>query len=387
MSYKFNMNNFKNNLMKPKMENKNVNSYNPYNPYITQQLINYIYSTVELGKFKYKLIEYESDLNLLTTQKYVLSANFNGTNSLLVFTKIRDKYYSFVVDRKTLSYNQAQVNLDNIKIIPVNIRLDNSIYNGTIMDGIYVHNRNSREKVFIMTDVYSFRGQDLTNDNILHKISNITAYLEANLKHDDKLNSLILSVNKFYSPTDILKLKADMNKTQGVEFKGYAFYPEKSGTRLIFLDNKDISNSKEAINQQTNYVNNDKDTKTVTKKQDIRYVSKTNDKIFAVLEIRKTAQPDVYNVLCTEPDVVNNKNVLRLKKLGLALIPNNSCSLMCRNILQFKASGRALMKCEFNTDKNKWIPIEESKEHKTPSLFSDIEKDLDIIVECSDDES
>lgn len=400
MSYKFNINNFKNNLMKPKMDNKANNPYNPYNSYITQQLINYIYSTVELAKFKYKLIEYESDLSLLTTQKYVLSANFNGSNSLLVFTKIKDRFFSFVVDRKTLSYNQSQVNLDTIKIIPVNIRLDNSIYNGTIMDGIYVQNRKSREKVFIMTDVYSFRGQDLTNDNILHKISNITAYLEANFKHDEKINNLILTVNKFYNPTEILKLKSDMEKSQGFDFKGYAFYPERSGTRLIFLDNKDIAgdnnnnnshnynNNKESVkHQQYNSTPQQSHEKIIdNKKQVIKYVCKTNDKIYATLEVRKTLQPDVYYVFCTEEDSINGKKVLRIKKLGLALIPNNVCSNTCRNILQSKASGRALMKCEFNQDKNKWIPIEETKDRKTPSLFSDIEKDLDIIIDyCEED--
>src|SRR6187397_2240950 len=64
---------------------------------IKQQLINYIYSTVELSNFKYKIIEYESDLPLLLKQKYFVSANFSGSNCLLVFTKIHDKFCSYLV--------------------------------------------------------------------------------------------------------------------------------------------------------------------------------------------------------------------------------------------------------------------------------------------------
>ena len=362
---------------------KTDRSRNPYSIQITQQLVTHIYSTVELAKYKYKVIEFESDLPLLTEQKYLLSANFNGISSLLVFTKIRDKYYSFVIDRKTLSYNQAQINLETIRITPINIKLDNSIYNGTIMDGYFVQNKRTRERIFIMSDVYTFRGKDLTNDNIQHKISNVTSYLEAHISHNDRINDIKLTVNKFYSPLDIIKLKSDMEKIKGFEFRGYAFYPEKSGTRLIFLENeakKNIAPQVHAIIEQ------DKENK--LKKQDVKYVPKSDDPVYAILELRKTNQPDVYHILCTEKAQLDGKNVLRLKKLGVAYIPDSKCSLMCKNLMSSKVSGRALMKCEFVTDKNKWMPIEEVKDKKSPSLITDIEKFFDTVIDFNDcDES
>src|SRR5947207_5256190 len=126
---------FKNNF-KPKFESDNTengindtkNDFNHENVYIKQQLINYIYSTVELSNFNYKLLEYEADLNLLTKDKYFVSANYSGSNCLLIFVKIKERFFSYLVDRKTLTYNKNSINLDNIKIIPVNIKLDESIY-------------------------------------------------------------------------------------------------------------------------------------------------------------------------------------------------------------------------------------------------------------------
>ena len=75
MNYDRNRSNNKNNMT---FHNKNNNfskntDYHNYGPVVTQQLINYIYSTVELSRFKYKIIEYESDLTVLTKQKHFLS--------------------------------------------------------------------------------------------------------------------------------------------------------------------------------------------------------------------------------------------------------------------------------------------------------------------------
>lgn len=381
-----NWNNNNNNYNVKKYENNNNNGYNSN---ITEQLINYIYSTVEISRYKYKIIEYESDLTILTKHKHYVSANFNGTNCLLVFTKIRDRYYSFMVDRKTLTYNINQIKFENIKIIPVNIRLDNNIYNGTILDGIYIYDKKTRNKVFVINDIYYFMGKDMTSDNIQHKYMNITTYLEMNLKNDDRVNNIKISINKLYDPTEILKLNQDMEKLKSFEFKGYAFYPDKSGTKLIFLNN----DSKQPVNKMVNQILDENETpsnsiteKKISKKKKYTYVCKTDDEIYATLELRKTDSPDVYNIFCAEREIIEGKKCLKLKNLGIALIPNKNCSTKCKTIFSSKINGKALIKCKFHSDKNKWIPLEEDKTSKYPELLSNIEKNLEIILDSDSEE-
>lgn len=353
-------------------------------------ILDYIYNSVDLSQYRYKIAEYESDLTIITKEKHMLSANFNGTNCLLLFAKLRDKFYSVLVERKTLSYNRTQLKPESVKITPINIRLSPAIYNGTIFDGTYILDKKTRSKIFVITDVYRFNGKDTCFDDIRHKMANITSYLESNMENDSNINNIKLTINKLYEPTSINDLIADMNKSKNVEFKGFVFYPVKSGTKLIYLNNnnklpQNIDDS-QAIEKKNGNINTNTRSHNSTvninaKKKKYTYICKTNDPVYCILEVRKTMSPDVYNMYCVEEE----GGYMKLKKLGIAFIPNKQSSLMCKNILNSKINGKALMKCKFDPEKNKWIPIEESKERKYPNYISEIEEKLDIIVESDSD--
>ena len=105
------------------------------------------------------------------------------------------------------------------------------------------------------------------------------------------------------------------------------------------------------------------------------------------MELRKTSSPDVYNVFCADKEIVNGKNCIKLKKLGIALIPDKDCSTMCKTLFNSKINNRALMKCKFNSDKNKWIPLhEEDKNIRFPTFLNNIEENLELILESDSDE-
>ena len=374
---------------------------NSMNTHLKQQLINYIYSTVELSNFKYKIIEYDSDLPLLLKQKHFVSANFSGSNCLLVFIKIRDKFYSYLVDRKTLSYNQHQVNPENVKIFSVSLRLDNSIYDGTIFDGILINNTQNRTRTYVVTDVYMFRGKNLLNDKIQYKIMNLVSYLKANLK-DDKLNTVQITVNKLYDPEQLETLLNDIPTMKNYNIKGIAFYPELSGTKLIYmLDNgtrqqqqvqkppsNNNSNRYDGSHQQRQpYVPNQQNLSYVPQKTSIRYIAKSNETVFATFELKKTKDSDVYKLYLVETVKRDGKTILKSKKMGIAYIPTTECSVMCTNSFSKNFNSRVLMLCKFINDKNKWQPIELDKVSKYPTNLSDIEKKLEILEEqCSDED-
>lgn len=377
--------------------NNSNNSNSANNIYIKQQLINYIYSTVELSNFKYKIIEYETDLPLLLKHKHFVSANFSGSNCLLVFTKIRDKFYSYLIDRKTLSYNQHQVNPENVKLLSVTVRLDNSIYDGSIFDGILVYNNQMKQRTFIITDVYTFRGKNMLTDKIQYKIMNLVAYLKANLR-DDKMNNIILTVNKLYEPDQIENFLKELPDRKEYNIKGLSFYPEMSGTKLIFMfDNNNRTNKmdlKQEIKQNNkqeikfnNLSFNNLSSEHPDKKVSIRYVCKSDDPVYATFELKKTKDTDVYKLYLVETVKKDNKTILKSKKMGIAFIPTTECSIMCKEAFIKNVNSRVLMKCKFINDKNKWEPVEIDKTAKYPTNLSEVEKNLEILEEIySDDE-
>ena len=144
---------------------------------LTKQLVGRIYAETDLSKFRYEMLNYENDLQKILKNKYFVSINFFGTNCLLVFTKVLDKFYSFTVDRQTLSYNFSKVDFSKVKLNLVNIHLDDNIYNGTIFEGILVK-RYNMDDVYIISDVYKFCGKDMTKEKLNIKFLNIVGYLK-----------------------------------------------------------------------------------------------------------------------------------------------------------------------------------------------------------------
>lgn len=371
-----------------------------YSENTVSSILDFIYNSVDLSQFRYKIAEYETDFTVITRERHMVSANFSGTSCLLIFLKLREKFYSVLVERKTLSYNRNQLKPESVKIIPVNVRLSGSVYNGTIFDGTYILDKKTRSKIFVITDVYRFNGRDTCPDDIRHKLANIRSYLESNMENDTNINNIKLNVNKLYDPTNIRDLMADMDKSKNLEFKGFVFYPVKSGTKIIYLNNNDRmppskkdnvdnrilphnTDNTQSFNKKNHELNTDMNTNagTHTKKKKYVYICKTNDPVYCILEVRKTLSPDVYNIYCVE----ELQGYMKLKKLGIASIPDKQSSLMCKNILNSKINGKALMKCKFDSEKNKWIPIEESKERKYPNYISEIEEKLDILIESDSD--
>lgn len=375
-----------------------------------QQIIQYLYSAIEIAKYKYKILELEEDLQMLDVDKYVVSANFTGPNCLLVFIKIKDKFHSVLIDRKTLSYNPAQINYENLKTNRIRVALDQSIYDGTIFDGILIQQGVNR--TFIITDCYYFRGKNLSDEQLIYKLINIRSYLDANYKSDNILNTIKLNVNKIYELPELKTLlSTDIPKTKNMNIRGLTFYPVISGTKLIYLFGNETKASTDTIRHNAPMQNNQRDppmqnnysvnkfsqpsktnqpnktTQIGSKSQPkttVTYICKTNEPIFATLEIKKTETIDVYKLYAVEKIIKDNKTVLRSKKMGIAYIPTEKCSRTCRQLTNVSGS-RVLVKCQFIQDKNKWLPLEQDMASKIPTFVSDIEKNMDILEDVYSD--
>ena len=391
------------------------------------------------------MLNYENDLQKILKNKYFVSINFFGTNCLLVFTKVLDKFYSFTVDRQTLSYNFSKVDFSKVKLNLVNIHLDDNIYNGTIFEGILVK-RYNMDDVYIISDVYKFCGKDMTKEKLNIKFLNIVGYLKCNYDKDIKTNDLELEVNKLFELNKFDYLVTDvLPKVKNLKCRGICFYPEISETKLIFnnpvnnpvnnpTDNKsnhNKTNYNESNNNKTNYnksnynktnyneSNNNKtnynesnNNKTNYNKYNsnesndsysnekikqiekidysnkfdkkIKYFNESTENVFAILDVKRTDNPDVYKLFCVEKEIDNKKTVLKKVSCGIAHIRGIDASHKIKKL--FENNKSILMKCIFNNDNSKWEPIEQEKTQKIPTLIDEIESKL-VMMEISDDES
>ena len=355
---------------------KRSNSSNRMNRFIEskdtkERLLDYIYDNIDLRNYKYKIIETKDDLSNIK-RDYYISPNYNGTNCLLVFTRLNGQYYSFMVDRKTLSYSKNQLDLNSIKLTPVNIRLDQAVYNGSILDGVLLYNNKEDNKmIFIINDLYYFRGSNLLQSKINHKSINITTYLKSNMIKDNVMNTIVLEANNYYELKDIKDvINTEIpNMKYASDIKGIAIYPETSSTKLIFLysnaaPKKDItvstqsetkSDKKETIVVESDYDNSDLETGTE-----------------AVFEMRSTDLMDVYKLYLLKKIRKGKRKVIKSKKIGIAYIPTQECCHMCKKLTE--QNKKVLMLCTYNKDKKKWIPKEEAKENKRPNYIDELYK-------------
>lgn len=357
-------------------QNDNKKPFNPFDPETTKQLIDKIYENIDFNKYKYKLLEYESQLNELKNSKYYITSNYIGVSSILCFFKLTtstgERRCSVIIERKKL-LNRKQLNIEELTINSFRVKLDNSIYNGSFFDGIFINDRRTNTKTFIIQDVYKLRGYDMTTDTIKNKLLKLSMYLNQNYKPTDPENKLTLVVNTLHELNEIGHIKEIMDKTKIYATRGLTFYPEiTTNMKLIFLFTNEPTHET-ITTTNTDIINTD-----IQKKLVYSFKNKTNNKIIKTLEVRKTDAPDVYYIMCCEKYIENSINKIKIIKLGIALVPDTKCSSLCRNILDSKKNNKALMKCQLDENKNRWIPIEEDKVSKLPTDIKDLNDDLVI---------
>ena len=364
---KFNKNNSR--LNKNKGEKPNYNKF-INDTFVKNKLISYIYDKIEVRKYKYDLIKYKNDFPNITNEKHFVSPTYNGINGLMVFTKIKDKYYSVIIDRRSLSYNPNQIDLNSVRISNINVQLDNSIYNGTIFDGVLLYNNGpSKKKVFVINDIYYFRGDSLMDEHMDNKILNISVFLNAHKNKDKNLNNIELLPNKLYELKDVKKLvNVHMPKSKfHNSMKGLTFYPEQSGVKLLYLFNN-CSKEEEVVEKKKL-----KDSSKIK----IRSSNITaDDAVTATFRLKQTDTVDVYSMYLAKVVVKNNKKFVKYKKYGIAYIPTIECSCFCRDIFHNKDVDKdyVLVTCKYDEKKDKWIPFKRAENKKYPDNIKDVEK-------------
>ena len=415
-NYEKKENNYENNH-----ENNKNNEYNDnINISIKETILDYLYNRIEIGDHKYTIIRNVGDIYELKNDRYYVSGNSCGINSIIIFMKKNNNYYSYLIDRRSISYNRQTLNKAKVRFTEIKLSVDLKMYDGTIIDGILIDNdankislknninnsgdnniveKNENSKMlFMITDVFVLNGKSIINMNYKKKMYLMNDIINKYVENNNK-NNIELFISQPYELNQMSCLFQDniQNNTKKYNIKGIAFYPELSGSKLIYIFDKNDEKVKEELLLGVEKIENNflkleeeidsKDLNYIDKKIIYKYDIKDIENIKEIilnLEMKKTLINDVYKLYA----IFNNKNKYIKKKIGIAYIPTFILSLKCKNL--FLNKENIIMKCLLIN--NKWIPLEESDINKIDIInldkrFKIVKEILENYDDLHDDES
>jgi hypothetical protein len=393
----------------------NQNNQNDNN--IKTHLLDFLYNKIEVGEHRYTVIKNIGDVYDLKSKKHYLSANSCGINSILIFMKKDGDHLSYLIDRRSISYNRQSLNKSAVRITEIKLAVDLKLYEGTILDGIIIdsdsniigntitsnklendNNESLTSKLnFMVTDIFMLGGKSLNTMDYKKKMYLGSFMFEKLISNKDKSNNIVMHVSHPYELNEIKTLFNEhiASNIKNHNIKGITFYPQFSGTKLIYIFDKQDDKYKSELlegSAEINLIGSTNDQEDNFEYSDKKRIFKFElvdpeciDDIVLNLEMKKTDIPDVYKLF----GIFVNKQVKPTqhikKKIGYAYIPTYILSIKCK--LYFLNRDSVIMSCLFNTNKNKWIPIDEAQIQKIDILNE--EKRLKITeqeIEIEDNE-
>ena len=207
-------------------------------------------------------------------------------------------------------------------------------------------------------------------------------YRELIEKNINTTNTTIeIFVNKPYEINQMTNLFSEYidKNYKNFNIKGITFYPENSGTKLIYLfDKQDEKIKSELLSGSANISENlDPDDnlhliENSEKKKIFKFElmnPECEDDIAFNLQMYKTNISDVYKLYAIFNNKTKNENKFTKKRIGIAYIPTYILSLKCKNL--FMGYSSKIIKCMFNSYKGQFIPIEESAVQKIDIINND----------------
>jgi len=357
-------------------------------------VLDYLYNKIEVADHKYVLIKNIGDVYELKNKKYYVSGNSCGINSFLIFMKKDNTYYSYLVDRRSISYNKNTLKKSSVRFTEIKLPVDLKIYEGTIIDGILIDSDNklisngdnkSNKMQFMINDVFNFCGKSLLSMNYKKKLFTIKTMLSEYIdksKTNTNIELYLSAPFEINQANDLFNEYININ-TKKYNIKGLSFYPEVSGTKLIYLFDKQDEKIKNDFNTGNVEIKPDEkndDNLSLLESSDSKKIFKfvlinpeCIDDIIANIEMKKTATSDVYKLY----SVFNISDNYVKKKIGIAYIPSYELSIKCK--LLFLNSDKKIMICKFNSNKGKWIPVDIAEVQKIDIINN--EKRLKITEE------
>jgi hypothetical protein len=320
--------------------NSNANFINDLN--LKHKIIDYLFNTIDLSKFRYNMLNNLQRLQFLKQNQHFLTPNYRGYNHLVIFLTVNKTKYCVAIDRKKMSYHKDQMDLKRLNVIQVQVNASKSIFRGSIFDCKLIRTKDNKY-IMLIKDCFHLMGNSLLDMEMNHKITHLDSIISK--QFDQKLlRNFKFKINKLYKYEELHNLIENIIPTCSIPSSGIVFYPKFSGITIVYLE-KQVEKigitSNENVKMESYHIiyNIDKFLKART------YSYEKESKTIK-LWLKVTSIPDVYN-LSKDKDG---------DKLGIACIPNLKISHMCKESLK---TGSKKFKCVFYNKVKRWIPIEE----------------------------
>ena len=287
--------------MTTNLKNINLNSENT-----RREIFSY------LNKNNIVLSEYDNikninDLEIIKNNEYIICPQIGGVRSIIMFIKLPNNVY-YSVGFPKHNFNKR----DTVKIFPIDVTVHPSLYNGTIMEGIFVKEDN--KKYYIVNEVHLLAGETQLLKSKIDRLNNLRETLKRLIT--PSLNYYI-HVTRYYRTDPDSLLKAYEFAKENNSIQNFVFYPSLYGQKIY------------------------------------EYTIMDSDLIDHIVRIstfimEKTSNPDVYNLYELGID----------KKIGIAYIPNTNKSKECKQWFVERNKKKLIVKCILDNEMDRWIPIE-----------------------------
>lgn len=311
---------------------------------IKQKVIDYLYGSINLSKFRFTMLNNIQRLEFLKENEHYVSPSFKGFNYFLIFMNIDDKKYCVAIDRRKLNYHKDQVDMKSIFIVRVIAKVNETIFNGTIFDGKLIESKD--KFIFLIQDCLYLTGKKIIEVEMEEKMKQLDTTLKLYFSNSSICDNFVFKLNKLCKYNELEELVNTTIPNCPIPCNGLVFFPKKSGISIIHIEKKI-----DKVNIET----------TQTDNQIVE--SKTYDMIYNFTEYLKsriysyekgTKKRQFWLSRTNIPDVYSLSEKQIGEKTGIAHIPNIKISHMCNSIIKDEP---VKFECVFHTKFKKWIPI------------------------------
>ena len=339
------------------MEHQILNKYSKFNEVtdinLKNALLNIIYNNINPYHLKYKYINNYSQLEIIKTNKYLVTPHINGTCCLLIIVELYKQKYQCIINKKDIKYYKNIIDISSIKIYNFWINSVHSdllyLYNLTILDGRFIIAEDNLN--FILYNVYVLNGKNLHNLTIFNKFKMIDNILT--LMNETLFSQFTIKLTTLNSLQELEYIIFDKIKNSKLKINGIIFLSEKNEVSFFYINDIEFNYLRNQSPKIEEPVNLDLPVIAKSIYDDVQLDENTK----CVFVCKTTNIPDVFELyrLINKNEIYNN--ISSSNRIGIAHIPNISISQYCKK--RSTNTDIFINNCIYNKKFNKWTPIVE----------------------------